>query len=99
LCFTRKPNDFDFRDRLVRGLLGGGDYKIADGAALNFSGTPDNRESLTRDAGFQAGGSVASILRHKSAFEFEIFMMYGILPYKVNLFAAWRFHLLDANKP
>jgi hypothetical protein len=64
LSLTRESNDFDFGDGPLGGLPSGRNYKIADRAALDFRGAADYGESLTCDAGFQAGGSSSGSLRH-----------------------------------
>ena len=55
LRFARKPNNLDFGNRLLRGILSCGHDEIADRAALDFGRAPDDSQCLRSDPGFDAG--------------------------------------------
>jgi hypothetical protein len=54
LVLNGQANDLGFVDCPVCDLLSGGNYKIADTAALQFSGTLDDPERIGRNASFDA---------------------------------------------
>jgi hypothetical protein len=57
LVFDRQANDLGFVDCPVRNLLSGGNHKIADTAALQFRGAPDDPERIGRNAGLDTRGA------------------------------------------
>jgi hypothetical protein len=63
LVFDGQANDMGLVDCPVSDLLSGGDHKIADTAALQFRGTPDDAERIGRNAGFDTRGA-AGLLGH-----------------------------------
>jgi len=62
LRLARQPNDLYFGYRLLRGLLGGSDDKIADRTSLNFRGATDDGKRFGCDACLQAGSPVGVLL-------------------------------------
>ena len=54
LVLNGQANDLGFVNCPVCDLLSGGNYKIADTAALQFSGTLDDPERIGRNASFDA---------------------------------------------
>ena len=66
LVFDGQVNDLGFVDCPVCGLLSGGDHKIADTAALQFRGAPDDAKRIGRNASFDTGGA-ACLLGHGRA--------------------------------
>jgi hypothetical protein len=52
LVFDGQVNDLGFVDCPVCDLLSGGDHKIADTAALEFRGPPDDPKRIGRNASF-----------------------------------------------
>ena len=62
LRLARQPNDLYFGYRLLRGLLGGSDDKIADRTSLNFRGATDDGKRFRCDACLQAGSPVGVLL-------------------------------------
>jgi hypothetical protein len=63
LVFEGQANDLGFVDCPVCDLLSGGNHKIADTAALEFRGAPDDAERIGRNAGFDTRGA-AGLLGH-----------------------------------
>jgi len=57
LVFEGQVNDLGFVDCPVSDLLSGGNHKIADTAALQFRGTPDDAKCIGRNAGFDTRGA------------------------------------------
>src|SRR5258708_12787561 len=79
LRFARKPDNFQFSDGLLSGLLCGGNYKIADRAALNFRSAANDGEGLACNACLHAGGSAMSLRFHVSFF--YLLILYVISTY------------------
>ena len=52
LVFDGQVNDLGLVDCPVCGFLSSGDHKIADTAALQFRGAPDDPKRIGRDASF-----------------------------------------------
>jgi hypothetical protein len=52
LVLEGQVNEMGFVDGPVRDLLSGGNYKIADTAALQFRGPPDDPKRIGRNASF-----------------------------------------------
>src|ERR1019366_6010446 len=63
LVFDGEVNDLGFVDCPVCDLLRGGNHKIADTAALQFRGAPDNSKRIGRNASFDTR-SAACLPRH-----------------------------------
>jgi hypothetical protein len=63
LVFDGQMNELGFVDGPVCDLLSGGNHKIADAAALQFRGTPDDPECIGRNASFDTRGA-AGLLGH-----------------------------------
>jgi hypothetical protein len=63
LVFEGQTNDLGFVDGPVCDLLCGGDHKIADTAALQFRGAPDDPKRIGRNASFDTR-SAAGLLGH-----------------------------------
>ena len=63
LIFDGKVNDLGFVDGPVCDLLSSGNHKIADTAALQFRGAPDDSKRIGRNASFDTR-SAACLLRH-----------------------------------
>jgi hypothetical protein len=64
LRLPRKTNHLYFSDRSLRGFLGRGNHKIADGSALNLSSPPHDSQALSRNPSLQPSG-FCTLLWHR----------------------------------